>query len=127
MQIPLSWRPVALSVLRIVVGVTFSCHGLQKLLGLFGGQRFEYLSLLGIAGILEGLGGLLMLIGLFTRPVALVLCGEMAVAYFLRHAPRGLWPIVNGGELAVLYCFLFLYFLTAGPGRWSLDSQFRKR
>jgi putative oxidoreductase len=126
MRIPASWQPIAQSVMRMVVGFTFSCHGLQKLFGLLGGHRVEYLSLLGAAGVLETFGGLLILLGLFTRPVAFVLCGEMATAYFMRHAPRSVWPIANGGELAVLYCFLFLYFLSAGPGPWSLDSQFRK-
>ncbi len=79
-------------------------------------------TLLGVAGVLETIGGALMLLGLFTRRVAFVLAGEMAVAYFTQHAPRGPWPIVNGGELAVLFCFLWLFFSAAGPGPWSLDA-----
>ena len=80
-----------------------------------------------IAGILETFGGLLIVLGLFTRPVALLLCGEMAVAYFRAHFPRGFWPIQNGGELAVLFCFIFLYLFAAGPGPISLDRQVRKK
>jgi putative oxidoreductase len=76
-----------------------------------------------VAGMLELVGGLLIILGLFTRPVAFLLSGEMAVAYFMSHAPRGLWPIANGGELAVLYCFIFLYLFTAGPGPWSVDRR----
>jgi putative oxidoreductase len=85
------------------------------------------LSLLGAAGILEVFGGALMALGLFTRPVAFILSGEMAVAYFRQHAPRGLWPILNGGELAVLFCFLWLFFSVAGPGRISVDTLIRKK
>ena len=77
---------------------------------------------MGAAGIIETFGGALMLLGLFTRPVAFVLSGQMAVAYFIRHAPRGTWPILNGGELAVLFCFLWLFFVAAGPGPWSIDG-----
>lgn len=122
----------ALSLLRIVVGFTFSCHGAQKLLGTFGGMgghgaKAAFLSLFWVAGILELFGGLLIMLGLFTRPVAIILCGEMAVAYFKAHAPRGSLPIVNMGELAVVYCFIFLYFFAAGPGPWSLDSLMRHR
>src|SRR6266545_7435958 len=108
------FEPYALSLLRIVAGFTFSLHGFQKLFGAFGGMggrgaSSQITSLAGIAGILETVGGILILAGLFTRPVAFVLCGEMAYAYFSRHAPRGFWPIANGGELAVLYCFIFLF------------------
>ena len=124
-------EPWARSMLRMVAGFTFSLHGLQKLLGFFGGMgghgaTAPVFSLLWTAGVLETFGGLLLIAGLFTRPVAFVLAGEMAVAYFRAHQPRGLWPIENGGELAVLYCFLFLYLCTAGPGPWSLDRLFRK-
>ncbi len=84
-------------------------------------------SLAGVGGVLELAGGLLILAGLFTRPVAFILSGEMAFAYFMRHAPRSFWPILNGGELAVLYCFLFLYLAAAGPGPWSLDAVVRRR
>ena len=120
----------ALSLLRIVAGFTFSLHGFQKLFGAFGGiggRGANITSLMGIAGILEAVGGILILAGLFTRCVAFVLCGEMAYAYFTRHAPRGFWPIMNGGELAALYCFILLFFTFAGGGPWSLDRVVRKR
>ena len=125
-------EPRAHSVLRIVAGLTFSCHGFQKLFAFFGGlgghgATAPLLSLLWTAGMLESAGGVLLLLGLYTRPVAFVLCGEMAVAYFRQHAPRAVWPIRNGGELAVLYCFLFLYLAIAGAGPISLDRVLRKR
>lgn len=116
-----SFESYAHALLRIVAGFTFSMHGLQKLFGLLGGHRVQLLSLLGLAGVLESVGGLLILLGLFTRPVAFVLCGEMAVAYFKTHNPRGFWPATNGGELAVLYCFIFLLLMAAGAGPLSLD------
>jgi putative oxidoreductase len=124
-----AWEPFVRSVLRIVVGFTFSLHGLQKLMGFFGGMghgaRAPLFSLMWTAGTLETFGGLLILAGLCTRPVAFVLAGEMAFAYFRAHQPRGLWPIQNGGELAVIYCFVFLYLSTAGPGTLSLDRIIR--
>ena len=123
-------EPWVRSLLRIVVGFTFCSHGLQKLFGMFGGlggHRVSLFSQLGLAGILEAFGGLLILLGLFTVPVAFILCGEMAVAYFQGHFPRGLLPIRNGGELAVLYCFIFLYLFSAGPGPASLDHWVRKK
>lgn len=124
-------QPYTQSLLRIVAGFTFSLHGFQKLFGLFGGMghgaRVHFFSLLWAAGALECFGGLLILLGLFTRPVAFLLCGEMAVAYFQQHFPHGFWPISNGGELAVLYCFIFLYLLTAGAGPISLDRIIRKK
>jgi putative oxidoreductase len=113
--------------MRIVIGFTFSLHGFQKLFGLFGGHTPPMLSLLWFAGILECFGGLLIMLGLFTRPVAFILCGEMAVAYFKQHAVRGLWPITNGGELAVVYCFVFLFLFSAGAGPLSLDRIVRKK
>lgn len=124
--------PRALSVLRIMAGFTFSLHGFQKLLRLFGGMggagaTAPFLSLVWTAGFLELLGGVLLVLGLFTRPVAFLLCGEMAVAYFRQHSPRGFWPILNGGEVAVLYCFVFLYLAVAGPGPVSLDRVLRKK
>ena len=124
--------PRALSVLRIMAGFTFSLHGLQKLFGLFGGMggrgaAAAFGSLLWTAGVLEMAGGLLLMLGLFTRPVAFLLCGEMAVAYFRQHSPRSFWPILNSGEQAVLYCFVFLYLAMAGPGSVSLDRLLRKR
>jgi putative oxidoreductase len=127
-----SLEPQALSLLRIVAGFTFLQHGAQKLLGSFGGlggsgATAQLGTLVWVAGVLELFGGLLIMLGLFTRPVAFVLAGQMAVAYFMQHAPRGFWTIQNGGELAVLYCFLFLYLFTAGPGPWSVDRAIRKR
>ena len=111
-----------LSVLRIVVGFTCMGHGLQKTLGLLGGTRVPVASLTGVAGYLELIGGILVMVGLLTRPVAFVLSGEMCVAYFLVHARGGLWPVQNHGELAVLYCFVFLYLVFSGPGPLSLDA-----
>jgi len=125
-------EPHARSFLRIVAGFMFSLHGFQKLFGLFGGiggsgAHAQVLSLLWVAGLLETFGGALIILGLFTCPVAFILSGEMAVGYFRMHMPRGFWPIQNGGELAALYCFIFLYFFTAGPGPWSFDRWFRKK
>jgi len=122
-----SLEPSARSVLRLVVGFTFSFHGMQKLFGLFGGHHVQFVSLLWVGGFLELFGGLLIFAGLFTVPVAFILSGEMAVAYFRAHFPRGFLPIVNGGELAVLYCFIYLYLFTAGPGPLSLDRWLRKK
>jgi len=123
--------PYARSIMRIVVGFTFSLHGLQKVLGFFGGMggsgaRAHAFSLPWAAGVLE-LGGLLIILGLFTTPVAFILSGEMAVAYFWAHASHGFFPIQNHGELAVLYCFIFLYLFTAGPGPLSADELFLKK
>jgi putative oxidoreductase len=125
------WEPVMRSALRMVVGLTFSLHGFQKLFGMFGGMGSHgatapLFSVIWTAGILETFGGVMILAGLGTRPVAFVLAGEMAVAYFRVHQPRGLWPIQNGGELAAIYCFVFLYLCTAGPGPLSLDRTLRR-
>ncbi len=122
-----SWQPVVLSVLRMVIGFTFSAHGAQKLFGLLGGHAVAPLTLPWYAGCLEAIGGPLIFFGLFTRPIAFVLSGEMAVGYFKQHAPAGFWPILNHGEMAVLYCFVFFYLWSAGPGPWSLDSFIRKK
>jgi putative oxidoreductase len=123
-----SAEPWMRSVLRIVVGFTFSLHGFQKLFGLVGGHRVGNLfSLFGLAGVLECFGGVLLILGLFTVPVAFLLSGEMAVAYFRAHFPRGFFPIQNGGELAVVYCFVFLYLFVAGGGSLSLDRLIRKK
>jgi len=118
------------SLLRIVSAIVFMLHGTQKLFGFPSATPLppsRMLSLLGAAGILEVFGGALMALGLFTRPVAFVLSGEMAVAYFRQHAPRGFWPILNGGELAVLFCFLWLFFSVAGPGPISVNAMIRKK
>jgi putative oxidoreductase len=125
-------EPFARSVLRAVAGFTFSLHGMQKLLGFFGGVNgtggtVHFGSLFWFAGALELVGGLLLILGLFTTPVAFILSGEMAVAYFRAHFPHGFLPLVNHGELAVLYCFIFLYLCVAGAGPLSLDSLFGKK
>jgi putative oxidoreductase len=122
-----TWRPRALAVLRIVTAYLLIPHGSAKLFGMPHQPMFDGLqvvSLLGLAGILELFGGALFLIGLFTRPVAFVLCGFLATAYFMGHASKGhvLLPLLNQGELAVLYCFVFLYFVFAGAGAWSVDA-----
>jgi len=124
--IPARWAPRLLSILRIVAAFLFIAHGTQKLFAWPIAEPREpaaLLSIMGVAGVLETFGGLLLLLGLFTRPVAFVLAGEMAVAYFMNHAPHGFWPILNRGELAALYCFLFLYLAAAGGGPWSLDAR----
>ena len=125
-----SWTPRLLSVLRIVTAFLFIAHGAQKLFGFLappGAPTPPLFSVIGLGGILEFFGGLLLLVGLFTRPVAFILSGMMAVAYFMAHAPGGFWPLQNKGELAVLYCFVFLYFSVAGGGEWSLDRLLRRR
>ena len=120
-----SLTPYLLSVLRIVAAFVYLAHGTQKLFG-FPGHPFHApvlaATMMGAAGIIETIGGTLMLLGLFTRPVAFFVSGQMAVAYFTQHAPHGFWPIVNGGELAVLFCFLWLFFFVAGPGPISVDA-----
>ena len=118
--------PLVLSALRIVAAWLFLAHGTQKLFAFPGGARAPLMSLLGAAGLVELVGGVLMLVGAFARPVAFVLAGEMATAYFHSHAPRGPWPSLNGGELAVLFCFLWLYFSVAGPGPVSVDGLRRR-
>jgi putative oxidoreductase len=120
------WAPRLQSILRIIVASLFLQHGTAKLLHVPHVPSFDsvqLISLVGVAGLLELLGGFLLLIGLFTRPVAFILSGEMAVAYFMAHGPRNLLPILNGGELAVIYCFVFLYFAAAGGGPWSIDQR----
>jgi putative oxidoreductase len=122
-------RPHFLSALRLVAGLEFLQHGTTKLLG-FPHTDFSGIpvtSLFGIAGVFELIGGALLAIGLFTRPVAFILSGMMAAAYFLVHAPSSFFPILNDGELAVLYCFTFLYLSAAGGGPWSADAIVRKK
>ena len=124
------YRPWMLSLLRIVTGFLFVEHGAQKLFGVLGGIGGMHLAFpekLWFAGVIEFFGGLLILAGLLTRCVAFVCAGEMAYAYFTAHAPNGFWPVPNHGEAAVLYCFVFLYFATAGAGPISLDHLLRKR
>ena len=125
-----SWRPRALAVLRIVTAYLVIPHGTAKLFGaphqaMFDG--LQLMSLMGLAGVIEVFGGILFLIGLFTRPVAFILCGFMAVAYFMAHGSQGhvILPMLNQGELAVLYCFVFLYFVFSGAGAWSVDAMRR--
>ena len=114
-----------LSLLRLAAAFIYVAHGTQKLFGV-PGHAFHApvftATMMGAAGVIETIGGTLMLLGLFTRPVAFVVSGQMAVAYFTQHAPRGFWPIVNGGELAVLFCFLWLFFCVAGTGPISVDA-----
>ena len=119
-----AWTPRALSALRIITGLLFLEHGTQKLLDFPPSEHAApaLFSLIGFQGILELVGGFLILIGLFTRPVAFILAGDMAVAYFMAHAPKSFFPTLNGGQLAILFCFVFLYLVFAGGGEWSADE-----
>ena len=122
---PKSWAkaaPYFYALLRIVAGLAFAQHGAQKLFGVLGGSAVSLASQRGLAGIIEFVGGILMALGLFTSPIAFIASGEMAWAYFQSHFPRGPWPIQNGGELAVLYCFIFLYISAVGSGKLSVDA-----
>ena|SRR5690349_11232927 len=120
-----TWSPRVLSVVRFVLAALFIEHGTQKLLGYPPGMGPVPLNgLLGYAAILEIVGGALLFLGLFTRPVAFILSGEMAVAYFMVHASKSPFPVINQGEPAILFCFLFLYYVFAGAGSWSLDELF---
>jgi len=116
------FAPQIYALLRIVSGLLFACHGTQKLLGMLGGQQVPLMSQFGLAGVIELVGGLMIAAGLFASLAAFVASGEMAVAYFQAHAPRGTWPIQNTGELAVLFCFLFLYIAARGNGAWSVQG-----
>ena len=123
------WAPRMLSVLRFVTGLMFMEHGMSKLFGIpapFPGGGPAPFTLLWVAGILETFGGLLVALGLFTRPAAFVLSGEMAIGYWMIHAPKSLFPLLNGGDAAVLYCFVFLYLFVAGGGVWSVDRFLRR-
>jgi putative oxidoreductase len=122
-----SWAPYLLSVLRIIAAFVFMQFGSAKLLAIPaaimpGGGTAPLTSLPGFAGSLELVGGALLLLGLFTRPVAFLLSGEMAIAYFMGHAPQGFWPVLNQGSPAILFCFIWLYISSAGPGPWSIDA-----
>jgi putative oxidoreductase len=127
------WSPFLLSVLRMMAGFLFIEHGTQKIFGFPPSPKpmhFELFTMMGFSGVIELVGGALILLGLFTRVAAFIASGEMAVAYFMVHAPKGFWPIImggNGGELAVLYCFVFLYLFAAGGGPLSLDALIRKK
>lgn len=126
------FSPQLLSILRIISALLFMCHGTMKLFQFPPSERFgeppEMGSLIWVAGVLEVFGGALLAAGLFTRIVAFVLSGQMAVAYFMAHAPQGFYPLLNGGESAVLFCFVFLYIAAAGPGPWAMDNfLFRKK
>jgi putative oxidoreductase len=121
----IEWAPYVLSMLRIITGFLFLQHGMQKLFGYPApppGGKPPVASLYGVAGLIEFFGAILIIAGLFTRPVAFILSGLMAVAYFTSHAPQGFWPAKNQGEMAVLYCFIFLFLVFAGGGPWSLDA-----
>jgi putative oxidoreductase len=125
------WAPRVLSIVRAVAALIFMEHGTQKLLNFppraAGANAPELFSLYGLAGSLEIVGGILLVFGLFTRPVAFILSGEMAFAYWMGHAPRAMYPILNGGDASILYCFLFLYLAFAGGGAWSLDRLIWKK
>jgi putative oxidoreductase len=116
------WEPRVLSIIRIIVGLMFMEHGLSKLIGFppVPSQPAAF-HLLWFAGIIEAAGGFLIAIGLFTRAAAFIMSGEMAIAYFMAHAPRGLYPMLNGGDAAILYSLIFFYFFVAGGGAWSVD------
>jgi putative oxidoreductase len=121
------WAPRVLSMLRIVAGLQFLEHGTQKFLSFppraAGAAAPDLMSLFGVQGCLEVVGGVLIILGLFTRPVAFILAGDMAVAYFYAHYPRNFFPAINAGDAAILFCFVFLYLATAGGGVWSIDAN----
>ncbi|AZO74595.1 MAG: DoxX family membrane protein [Mesorhizobium sp.] len=118
------YRPLVLGVLRIITALQFIEHGTQKLFNFPAGPHAEALTGLALtSGILEFAGGVLLALGLFTRPVALLLCGEMAIAYFMAHMPRDFFPVNNGGDAAISFCFIFLYLVFAGPGAFALDNR----
>jgi putative oxidoreductase len=117
----------AYAAMRFVVAALYACHGAQKVFGVFGGHAMPRGSLLFFAGVIEIVAGPLIAIGLLTRIAAFIASGEMAVAYFKQHAPKGFWPIENKGELAVVCCFVFLFVFAYGPGRISVDHAFRRK
>lgn len=116
------YSKLSYALLRIVAGILYACHGAQKLFGALGGQGWGGDPMMLAAGVIEFAGGILVAAGLWTGYAAFVASGQMAAAYFIAHAGRGFWPILNGGELAALYCFLFLYISTQGSGIFALDS-----
>jgi len=119
------FAPQCYALMRIVVGLLFACHGAQKLFGVWGGQQVVLASQFGAAGVIEFVGGLLIAIGFLTGTAAFIASGEMAYAYFTAHMPKGGVPIQNGGELAALYCFVFLYVAARGAGIWGVDKRTR--
>ena len=126
-MIPERYAPTTYALFRIVSGFLFMCNGLQKTLGMFGGQALPLMSMAGAAGVIETVGGFLIMIGLLTRYAAFICSGEMAVAYFLVHQGMGPLPIVNMGERAAFYCFAFLYIASRGPGKLSVDDAIGKK
>ncbi|WP_054310879.1 DoxX family protein [Mesorhizobium sp. 1M-11] len=121
-----SWAPQLLSILRIITAATFLTHGTMKLLAWPAPFPYPLNGLTTTAAALEIIGGVLLVIGLFSRPVAFILSGLMAFAYFIAHAPQGFFPVLNGGEAAMLFCFVFLFIAAAGPGAWSMDAALGK-
>jgi putative oxidoreductase len=121
------FAPQFYALMRIVVGLLFACHGAQKLFGVFGGPQFPIASQFGLAGVIELVGGVMIAVGFMTGFVAFIASGEMAYAYFTVHAPKGPWPIRNAGELAVLYCVIFLYIASRGSGMWGIDKGGARR
>jgi putative oxidoreductase len=119
--VPSSWQANVLSLLRFVAGLLFLQHGLMKLFGFPAPFSGHVVGLYLVAGLIETIGGILVCVGLLTRPAAFIMSGEMAVGYFMSHAPKSAFPVVNGGDLAIMYCFVFLYLAAAGGGAWSLD------
>lgn len=124
-----AWAPRALSVLRIITGLMIIQHGMGKIIHFPAFPAYanvQPLSLFGAAGLIELIGGALLILGLWTQPVAFILSGEMAFAYFIVHAPKSFYPLINGGTLAIAYCFTCLYLSTAGAGPWSVDAQMKR-
>ena len=123
------WSPYMLSICRIIAGLLYMEHGMQKLLNFPAGEHgaVALFSFFGFAGVLEFVGGALLVLGLFTRPAAFILSGQMAVAYFMAHAPRSFFPAQNGGDAAILFCFFFLYLAFSGAGAWSADALRERR
>ena len=124
-----AWTPRALSVLRIIMGLMIIQHGMAKILGFPAVASFANLSpfsLIGVAGLIELIGGALLIVGLLTRPVAFIISGEMAFAYFMAHAPKDFYPLINGGTLAIMFCFTCLFLSTAGAGPWSVDAAMKR-
>jgi putative oxidoreductase len=123
------YQPIALSVLRIITGLMIVQHGMAKLIGFPAVPAFANLnplSLIGVAGFIELIGGVLLIVGFLTQPVAFIVSGEMAFAYFMAHAPKSFFPLINGGTLAIIFCFACLYLSTAGAGPWSVDAATKR-